>query len=291
MASEERIPFLGDDEECDERKVQLASESDGVQRNRGVLELLGSSETHETESRINESVIDQSVSAVNIKDRQNAYGESSSVTNTGSRLASELVCSTEVGTSASSPVDVTGEKAAEGNQDTISTDGELASDVVGSNDKSSEVDTSASKPVDVTEDKTSNEGNQDTISTGGQLASKVVGSNDNSSETNISESKSVDVKDGTITDEGNHSTIIKGTKQVTETEKNVGVPSTSSESPFTDDKSKESALWYIHVLLVRGLPPREAGVSVLLTSLSSLTVAVLFISAKYSFGSPLLFVL
>lgn len=237
MASEERIPFLGDDEECEERKVQLASENDGIQNKSDGSELLGNKQTHETESCIkDESVTDQGGSAVNIIETQNAGGESGSVTNTGSQLASKLVDSNEIGMSASKPVDVTG-------------------------------------------DKTTDEGNQDTISTGNQNASKVVDSIDNSSEIDISASKPVDITEGTTTDEGNLST---GTKQV-KTEKNVeSVPSTSSESPSADDKSKESALWYIHVLLVRGLPPREAGVSLSMTSLSSPSIAFLFINAKYS---------
>lgn len=229
MTSEERIPFLGDDEECEERKIQLSTygikvESDGS-------ELFGNSQTHqETESCVeNERVTEQGVSAVHIKETQSSHGESNSVAHTGSQLASEPLGSTEFGMS-------------------------------------------ASKPVDLTEDKTTDEGNQDTISTGTQLASKVVDSIVNSSEVDIRTFKPVDVTGGSTTGD-NHDTISAGIK----IEKNVeGVPSTSSDSQPADDGSKETALWYIHVLLVRGLPPREAGVSLSLTPLPSLTVAVFF---------------
>jgi hypothetical protein len=236
MASEARIPFLGDVEECEEREVPLGSKNDGIPQKSDGSELVGNSQTHaETElCAKNESVTEEGASEEKIEETQNENGESSNVTNTGSQLASEIVDSTEI-------------------------------------------DTNASKPVEVTGDKTNDKGNQDAFSTGSQLESKVLASTDNSSEIDINVPKVVDVTGGTSTDDGSQDATGMETKQVNEAETKVeGVPSTSSESPFADDKSKDSALWYDHVLLVRGLPPREAGVSLSLTYLSTLIAALFF---------------
>lgn len=118
---------------------------------------------------------------------------------------------------------------------------------VDSTENSSEVDTSTSKPV---------------ADTGKQPASEVVDSVENSSEADISASKPTDLTECKTADEGDQNKISTEEKQVNDSENNKeGVPGTSSEAKSADDKSSESAHLYIHVLLVRGLPPREAGVS------------------------------
>lgn len=185
MASEERIPFLGEEEQ-DVRKVQVASENDDNHQNIDVSKLSGNSQTHsETEPREkNDLGIDQGVCEVNIKGADVKEEETCNVSSVGHEPASEVVDST--------------------------------SDRVDGVNSLSEADNSASK-VDVT-----------------------------------GEQQIDDKQDATIT----------GTAEVNVTVKNEeGVPSTSSEAQSADDKAKESALCYPHVLLVHGLPPREAGVS------------------------------
>jgi hypothetical protein len=181
MASEEHIPFLGE-EERNVTKGQVASENDGNHQNTDVSKLSGNSQTHsEIEPREkNELGTDQGVCEVNIKGADVIEEETCKISSVGHEPASEVVDST--------------------------------SDRVDGVNNSSEADTSAFKQVDVTGEK------QDTTVTG-------------ASEVNVT------VK----TEEG--------------------VPSTSSEAQSADDKAKETALCYPHVLLVHGLPPREAGVS------------------------------
>jgi hypothetical protein len=185
MASEEHIPFLGE-EERNVTKVQVASENDGNHQNTDVSKLSGKSQTHsETEPREkNELGTDQGVGEVNIKGADVIKEETCNVSSVGHEPASEVVDST--------------------------------SDRVDGVNSSSEADTSAFKQVDVTGEKL------------------------------------IDDKDTTVT----------GASEVNVTVKTEeGVPSTSSEAQSADDKAKESALCYPHVLLVHGLPPREAGVS------------------------------
>lgn len=187
MASEERIPFLGEEEQ-EVTEVQVASENDDRHQNIDASKLLGNlqaqSETGPCEK--NESVIEQGGCEVNTKGDEDTIEEASNVSSVANEPASEVVDST------SDPID--GVK------------------------NSSEVDTSASKQVDVTGEKPVDD-KQDTTITG-------------EVEINV-----------TVTEEG--------------------VPSTSSETQSADDKAKESAVFYSHVLLVHGLPPREAGVRVL----------------------------
>lgn len=185
MASEERIPFLGEEEQ-DVTKVKVASENDDNHQNIDVSKLSGNSQTHsETEPREKDELgIDQGVCEVNIKGEDVKEEETCNVSSVGHEPASEVVDST------SDRVDV---------------------------NSSSEAVNSASKQVDVTGEK--------------QIDDK---------------------QDATITGAAEVNVTVK-------TEE--GVPSTSSEAQSADDKAKESALCYPHVLLVHGLPPREAGVS------------------------------
>jgi hypothetical protein len=207
MASEDRIPSLGHDEEH-EAKAELANENDGSHLKSDGTDLLGNSQDYqETEAHIKtELVTEQRVYDVNITEAGNT-NDTYSVTSVGRQSASEMdgiENSSEVNTGQSVPV------ADNGTQP--------KSEVVESVENSSDADTSLSKPVDVTECKTEDEGDQEKMST--------------------------------------------EEKQANETEQNKeDVPGTSSEAKSTDDKSNESAHLYIHVLLVRGLPPREAGVS------------------------------
>jgi hypothetical protein len=208
MASDDRIPFLGDDEEH-KAKVELGNENDASLRKSDGTELLGNSEQEyqETEAHVEKELLtEQGVCDVNINEARN-INDTCSVTDVGRQPASEVDStenSSEVNNSATKSVADTARPP--------------ASEVVGSVENSSEADTSASNPVDVTEYKTADEGDQDKIS--------------------------------------------KEEKQVNETEKSKeGVPGTSSEAKSADDRSNETAHLYIHVLLVRGLPPREAGVS------------------------------
>jgi len=186
MASEERIPFLGEEEQ-DVTKVQVASENDDNHQNTDVSKLSGNSQTHsETEPHEkNELGTDQGVCEVNIKGEDVKAEETCNVSGVGHEPASEVVDST--------------------------------SDRVDGVNNSSEADNSASKQVDVT-----------------------------------GEEQIDDEQDATITGAAEVNVTVK-------TEE--GVPSTSSEAQSADDKAKESALCYPHVLLVHGLPPREAGVS------------------------------
>lgn len=185
MASEERIPFLGEEEQ-DVTKVQVASENDDNHQNIDVSELSVNSQTHsETEPREkNELEINQGVCEVKIKVEVKEE-ETCNVSSVGNEPTSEVVDST--------------------------------SDRLDGVNSSSEADDSASKQVDV-----------------------------------IGEKQIDDKQDATITGAAEVNVTVK-------TEE--GVPSTSSEAQSADDKAKESALCYPHVLLVHGLPPREAGVS------------------------------
>lgn len=183
MASEERIPFLGEEEQ-EVTKVQIASENDDSHQNIDASELFSNSQTHsETEARENnELVIEQGVGEVNIKGADDKKEETCNVSSVVREPSSDVVDST--------------------------------SDSVDCVKNSAQVDTNESQQVDVTGEKPID--NQDTTITG-----------------------AVDVNVTVKAEEG--------------------VPSTSSEAQFADDKAKESALCYAHVLLVHGLPPREAG--------------------------------
>jgi hypothetical protein len=207
MASDDRIPCLGHDEEL-EAKVELANENDGSHRKSDGTDLLGNwQEYQETEAHIGKELItEQGVCDANITEAGNT-NDTFSVDDVGRQSTSEMDStenSPEVNTIQSVPVADNGKQP--------------ASEVVDSVENSSEADTSLSKSVAVTEYKTADEGDQDKIST---------------EEEQVNE-----------------------TEQTTE-----GVPGTSSEPKSADDKSNESAHLYVHVLLVRGLPPREAGVS------------------------------
>jgi len=186
MASEERIPFLGE-EERDVTKAQIASENDDNHQNTDVSKLSGDSQTHsETEPcEKNELGIDQGVCEVNIEGEDVKEEETCNVSSVGHEPAAKVVDGT--------------------------------SDRVDGVNNSSEADNSACKQVDVTGEK--------------QIDDK---------------------QDATVTGAAEVNVTVK-------TEE--GVPSTSSEAQSVDDKAKESALCYPHVLLVHGLPPREAGVS------------------------------
>lgn len=207
MASDDRIPSLGHDEQHKE-EGELVNENDGSHRKSDGTELLGNSQEYqETEARIGQELLtEQGVCDVNINEARNT-NDTCSVSDVGKQPASEVD-----GTENSSGVDTSTSKPV------ADTDKQPASEVVDSFENSSGADTSASKPTDVTECKTADEDDQNKIST--------------------------------------------EEKQVNDTEENKeGVPGTSSEAKSADDKSSESAHLYIHVLLVRGLPPREAGVS------------------------------
>jgi hypothetical protein len=207
MASDDRIPGLGQDEEH-QGKVELANENDGSHRKSDGTDLLENwQEYKEAEAHIGKELLtEQGVCDVNVKEGGNT-NDTFSVTDAGRQSASEMDITEntpEVHTIQSVPVADNGRQP--------------ASEVVDSVENSSGADESLSKPVAITECKTEDEGDQDKIST--------------------------------------------EEKQVNETEQNTeGVPGTSSEPKSADDKSNESAHLYVHVLLVRGLPPREAGVS------------------------------
>lgn len=186
MASEERIPFLGEEEQ-DVTKVQVASGNDDNHQTINVSNLSGNLQTHsETEPREKDELgIDQGVCEVNMTGKDFKKEETCNVSSVGHEPASEVVDST--------------------------------SDRVDGVNNSAEADTSSSKQVHITGEKPID-----------------------------------DKQDATI----------MGTAEVNVTVKTEeGVPSTSSEAQSADDKAKESALCYAHVLLVHGLPPREAGVS------------------------------
>lgn len=166
------------------------------------------------------------------------FGNSQEYQETEARIGQELL--TEKGV-----YDVNINKARNTNDNCSVTDvGRQPASEVDSTENSSEVDT---KPV-AGADK--------------QPASEVAGCVENLLGADTSESKPTDITECKIEDEGDQSKISTEEKQVNDTEENKeGVPGTSSEATPADDKSSESAHLYIHVLLVRGLPPREAGVS------------------------------
>lgn len=117
------------------------------------------------------------------------------------------------------------------------------------------------KGEDVKEEETCN-----VSSVGHEPASEVVdGTSDrvdgvnSSSEADNSASKQVDVSGEKQTDDKQDATITGAAEDFLTLKTGEDVPSTSSEAQSADDKAKESALCYPHVLLVHGLPPREAG--------------------------------
>lgn len=97
----------------------------------------------------------------------------------------------------------------------------------------------------------------------------------NSPEVDTNASKQVDVTGEKPIDD-KQDTATMGAVEVNVTVKTEeSVPSTSTEAQSADDKAKESTLCYPHVLLVHGLPAREAGVSMWLMSLPALRIAFL----------------
>jgi hypothetical protein len=119
------------------------------------------------------------------------------------------------------------------------------------------------KGTDISEEETCN-----VSSVGLEPASEVLDSTsdcvdgvNNSSEADSSAFKQVDVTGEKLIDDKQDMTVTGASEDNVAVKTEEGVPSTSTEAQSADDKAKESALCYPHVLLVHGLPPREAGVS------------------------------